>query len=481
MNDSARLFILKGGAQLTPELEKHLVREAEAGYDLSQALRVDLRPGRPARGEPSGESPRVHVRVPENIYTLAKERAAAEGSTLSRVLRQLLADYAASDRGSPTRGGNGTPSTVRLANRSTDSLFSAGERTRLTPRRHGEPSYPILDQAAAPLWKRVRACLHDWYAEWPADNGDLARRFRDDDQAQHYGAFWELYLHQSLRSAGFLVRRNPPMPGTSKTPDFLITKDGRSIAVEATMAFPGSEEERKRVILEGAIYDEFNKTQCEHWLEVDFLQSGSASPPVRKMREQLEIAVQDAGGREVLWHWRRDDWWIQVRAVPRTLPARREGQNPVRPCGLFPPSDASLDERPAPIAAALDKKRKRYGRPGPPYVIAVLPELSVYSSFGAFRTCAEIADPIRAFFAANGNEHVSAVVTAPLLKPWTVAKRFPVVWHNPRALRPLAIAELPWPAATSDLGADAAEAGTAAAFFGLPPDWPGPGEPFPLD
>ncbi len=91
-------FVLKGGTPLTPELAAQLTAEAEAGYDLSKARRVDLRPGRPSRGQAGGESPRVAVRVPRGVYELAKTRAAAEGRTLSTVLRELLAAYAAGDR-----------------------------------------------------------------------------------------------------------------------------------------------------------------------------------------------------------------------------------------------------------------------------------------------------------------------------------------------------------------------------------------------
>lgn len=38
-------FVLKGGTPLTPELAEQLAADAEAGYDLSKAGRVDLRPG----------------------------------------------------------------------------------------------------------------------------------------------------------------------------------------------------------------------------------------------------------------------------------------------------------------------------------------------------------------------------------------------------------------------------------------------------
>lgn len=41
------------------------------------------------------------VRVPRGVYELAKGRAAAEGRTLSTVLRELLAGYAAGS-GQPT-------------------------------------------------------------------------------------------------------------------------------------------------------------------------------------------------------------------------------------------------------------------------------------------------------------------------------------------------------------------------------------------
>lgn len=91
-------FVLKDGTPLTRELEEQLADEAEAGYDLSKARRIDLRPGRPLKGAPAGESPRVAVRVPRDIYALAKKRADEEGRSLSTVLRELIAHYAAGDR-----------------------------------------------------------------------------------------------------------------------------------------------------------------------------------------------------------------------------------------------------------------------------------------------------------------------------------------------------------------------------------------------
>jgi hypothetical protein len=89
---------LKSGRVLDAALIEKLSKEAERGYDLSKARRVILRPGRPARGEPAGESPRVASRVPASVYVAARERATSEGLTLSDVIRGLLTDYAVGRR-----------------------------------------------------------------------------------------------------------------------------------------------------------------------------------------------------------------------------------------------------------------------------------------------------------------------------------------------------------------------------------------------
>ena len=91
-------FVLKDGTVLTPELEEELSREATAGYDISLARRVYLRPGRPAKGEAHGESPKVNTRVPADVHVAARQRAEGEGTTLSAVVRRLLAQYAAGSR-----------------------------------------------------------------------------------------------------------------------------------------------------------------------------------------------------------------------------------------------------------------------------------------------------------------------------------------------------------------------------------------------
>lgn len=80
----------KSGVPLTDELVDKLATEAERGYDLSRARRV----GRPSLGS-SGVSPRVNVRMSQELHALASQRAVREGKTLSQVARDALERYVA--------------------------------------------------------------------------------------------------------------------------------------------------------------------------------------------------------------------------------------------------------------------------------------------------------------------------------------------------------------------------------------------------
>lgn len=88
----ARTVKTKGGRTLTAADIDRLANKAEQGFDLSQ--------WRPRRGRPSlsatepGRSPRIGARVPDDLYRRATERAAAEGKSISEVVRDLLGAYA---------------------------------------------------------------------------------------------------------------------------------------------------------------------------------------------------------------------------------------------------------------------------------------------------------------------------------------------------------------------------------------------------
>ncbi len=133
---------LKSGRILDHKLIDKLSSEADRGYDLSKAERLVLRPGRPARGEAGGESPRVASRVPGLVYRAAKERAKGNGLTVSEVVRTLLTEYAAG-RSLPTAAKRA--GAMRIARASVSGLTATpankGVRRRtISGTQRGKPS-----------------------------------------------------------------------------------------------------------------------------------------------------------------------------------------------------------------------------------------------------------------------------------------------------------------------------------------------------
>ena len=120
---------LKGGRLLDQDLIDKITAEAERGYDLSKARRVFLRSGRPAKGEPPGESPRVASRVPEPVYEAALHRARAEGLTMSQLIRALLVAY-----------GSGRGPVARTDSDPTAMAQNKGERRRTVSPSSGRSS-----------------------------------------------------------------------------------------------------------------------------------------------------------------------------------------------------------------------------------------------------------------------------------------------------------------------------------------------------
>ncbi|MBA3606796.1 MAG: ribbon-helix-helix protein, CopG family [Acidimicrobiia bacterium] len=73
---------------LTDEVLERMAREAEAGLDLTTLRR---RPGRPAMG--SGPAETLPVRLDPELRQALDERAAADDTTASDVVRTALRHY----------------------------------------------------------------------------------------------------------------------------------------------------------------------------------------------------------------------------------------------------------------------------------------------------------------------------------------------------------------------------------------------------
>ncbi|HSH23723.1 MAG TPA: ribbon-helix-helix domain-containing protein [Acidimicrobiales bacterium] len=78
----------RAGVELTDEVLERMADEAEEGLDITKLRR---RPGRPAMG--SGPAESVPVRLDPELRKALDDRAAAENSTASDVVREALRRY----------------------------------------------------------------------------------------------------------------------------------------------------------------------------------------------------------------------------------------------------------------------------------------------------------------------------------------------------------------------------------------------------
>lgn len=88
MTEKATLGRTETGVELTDAVLDHLAQEAEAGIDITKLHR---RPGRPLMG--SGPADTFPVRLDPELRRAIEERAAAEHTTASDIVREALRRY----------------------------------------------------------------------------------------------------------------------------------------------------------------------------------------------------------------------------------------------------------------------------------------------------------------------------------------------------------------------------------------------------
>src|SRR4051812_45213903 len=120
-------------------------------------------------------------------------------------------------------------------------VFDELTRSDPSPRSENESSSRFLNRAHTPYWAAVRGLIEEWFSRLPdANQAEVSGRLRSTDDRQFHGAFWELYLHESLVRCGFEVDCHPELRGTSRRPDFLARRDGDAMYVEARVAYESS-------------------------------------------------------------------------------------------------------------------------------------------------------------------------------------------------------------------------------------------------
>lgn len=346
-------------------------------------------------------------------------------------------------------------------------LFDEIHRIDKRRARYTEPDFDYLNRSARPESQRVRELLERWFEHIPSETqSDIRSRFRDKDNRQHIGAFFELYLHELLLRLEFDIEVHPQVDGESTHPDFLVMKGGkRPFYLEATIAAP-SDAEAAANARKNQVYDTLNRMRSPNFfVGIRVGDLPKVPPPGRAIRSFLERKLADLDPDEIakrfkqdgframpLWDWEHGDWRISFYPIPKSASAR--GKPDIRPIGMEM-QDPDLLTPHVRIRESVSEKASKYGRLDLPYIVAlnVIDEFGVddidieNGLFGEERVTFVLRrndsieqipgrKPNGAWWGPYGprNKRVGAVLMAVNLDSWSLARETPILWHNPWAI-----------------------------------------------
>lgn len=388
------------------------------------------------------------------------------------------------------------------------ALFDTIPRSELRPKYDSESDFEYHNRSARPGVVASRALMEEWFARYPdAHKRDLRGRFRSRSQSAHFGAFFELYLHELLLRMGCSVQVHPEIAHTRSHPDFLVVDPGGiRLYVEATLASaPGNKDEAagRRT---GVVYDCLNEMDSPNFfLGVRAVGSASSPPSAALLRRDLQnwlssldpdhIAelYQTARRAEVpRYSWRHDGWDLEFEPIPKSTSSR--GKPGIRSLGTRM-GDARWLNTAAEIRTAVRLKARKYGRLELPLVLCInvlehIDEIDVLGALvGDEQTVITFGEddrilgqhPTRApngVFGVEGHprtQRVSAIAVAASISPWTMGKVTPELFHHPWPYVGLPVSFWPmpqWVANHESRRIERVNGVRAASLLELPDPWP---------
>jgi hypothetical protein len=338
-----------------------------------------------------------------------------------------------------------------------------------------ESIYQFLNRSARPEYEATRDLLEKWFRDYPEPYKiNLSKEFRSKPDKQHLGAFFELYCYSLLRVQGFDIKPQQVVDKMKGNPvDFLIkSADTPLFYLEATVAADSDKASISQKIL-WQLYDALSTiTEPNFLIEIHVELESTHNLPIKKMCSDLQRWLQKLDSNEIIrkrtalghddlpyCYYEHNGWKIVFYAFPRSLDSQGQANKTV----VYQLSEARKVEAVNSLRDALETKAKRYGNFELPYVIAV--DILATDSFGTdigeilfgkevilydrqsedFSLTRSPLLPDRpseenGFWRARKrarNQQVSALLLVEDLMPWSIARKTPVLWHNPWAERPL--------------------------------------------
>lgn len=347
------------------------------------------------------------------------------------------------------------------------SLFDSIKRTETRVKYENESYFDFLNISAEPEAESVRKMLDEWFLKIPLEEReDIYQRFRSRDNRNHFGAFWELYLHELLLKMGFSIPRYHPETEShqSTTPDFLVVGKGVEFYLEGTVAWLSNEEEasNKRA---SRVYDLLNKLSSpDYFLQIDVKGEPKTDPSVRQLRKKLEKWLQILSYEEIKnsykgeaippYKWKHEDWVVIFTPIPKS--GEMMGKPGIHPIGVTSTGIKIVTPQES-IRRSIREKAKKYGEMKKPLIVAVnalenfVDESAIMDAlFGdqkvaLFRkadgSCEDKMDREGngAWFNQYGprNKRISGVLMGIRIYPWNITDKTPILYHHPWATVPL--------------------------------------------
>lgn len=388
------------------------------------------------------------------------------------------------------------------------NLFDDIVRSYYEPSLYAEAQFSYMNRSARDDVEAIRQKLEEWFSHYPKlEQPELRSSFRSELDTQHQSAFFELFLHELMIKLDCRVTPHPPIPNTTKTPDFLVEpSDADSFYIEAVLATYESADEVAAESRKNIVYDILNRevASSDFYLWLRLRGTPATPPPAKKIASFVnsrlakldpdEVSLLHEKGRMAdapCWIFEHDGWIIDFRPIPKKPEARKkEG---VRPLGAF--SSGEWTDSRTPLLEAITKKAGRYGKLNLPYIVAVnstefVDEIDVTEAlfgkeqFNVFVSETKSREPVEplmsrvldgAWTSPEGPRYtrVSAVLLAIRLSPWNIAQCDVSLYHNPWAQKPYrsVLNRLPQAIVESN-HIKRMEGVTIAEIFDIPESWP---------
>ena len=266
------------------------------------------------------------------------------------------------------------------------SLFDEFERTHDGPSDTGESLYAYINRAGRPQAAEARELSEQWFADYSRDAPEselkrFAADFRSKGDKQHYAAWFELLVHQTLVRVGLGASVHPDLPGSDKHPDFAAIWEGSRILVEATVVAPDKDPFAPSSYEKDA-QEKLTQLEIANFTARILSVSGTLKRRLKNKEIKREfgklIAKHDPGtvqrridqfgyGARPTEIVRFGDWQLTVELLPRPPDKRDPRKARVAAWPQTKMHDASVPQ----VQEKIKGKLRSYGETADPLVLAV--------------------------------------------------------------------------------------------------------------